>query len=199
MDIDSVLRQELLDMAAENKRLEAMVVKLQEKKNKLSTKVASHNDEIECMEAKVENAVNQLEDLRFELEKSHEREEKLEYQIIELKKNEQNVQPAESTQQKDIKPVAIKKEQDDKADISQQQLEDLQHELELQLEISEKRLTEIQNIGAQNQELATKVLSLENEIKFLPTTVISSSPDYICLRLKYTHLVEESKRLELDF
>jgi hypothetical protein len=36
------------------------------------------------MEAKVENAVNQLEDLRFELEKSTAREEKLEYQIIEV-------------------------------------------------------------------------------------------------------------------
>lgn len=52
--------------------------------NNFNVQVGSHNDEIQCMEAKVENAVNQLEDLRFELEKSTAREEKLEYQIIEV-------------------------------------------------------------------------------------------------------------------
>lgn len=36
------------------------------------------------MEAKVENAVNQVEDLRFELEKSISHEVKLENQIIEV-------------------------------------------------------------------------------------------------------------------
>jgi hypothetical protein len=39
--------------------------------------------------------------------------------------------------------------------------------VELQMEISEKRLTEIQNLGAQNQELASKVLGLENEVCLL--------------------------------
>lgn len=83
-DIDAALKQELHDLAAENKRLESFVVKLQSQKNKLSTKLAAHNDEMECMGAKLENTTNQLEDLRFELEKSISREEKLEYQIVEV-------------------------------------------------------------------------------------------------------------------
>lgn len=36
------------------------------------------------MEAKVENALNQVEDLKFELEKSIAREEKLESHIVEV-------------------------------------------------------------------------------------------------------------------
>jgi cell division protein FtsB len=41
-DIDAALRQEMLDLAAENKRLEAQVVKLRAQKSQLSTKVISH-------------------------------------------------------------------------------------------------------------------------------------------------------------
>ncbi|KAI6184595.1 E3 ubiquitin protein ligase [Aphelenchoides bicaudatus] len=201
-DIDAVLRQELMDLASENKRLEALVVQLKSQKSSLSTKVAAHNDEIELMEAKVENVNNQVEELRFELEKSIAHEEKLETQIIEMKRNEHQAlaQAASTSQQqqlqKDVKPIKQEKTENNKADISQTQLDELQHDLELQVEICEKRLSEIQALNNQNQELSSKVMELENVIKFLPTSVISVSPDYICLRLKYTHLVDESRRLD---
>lgn len=39
LEIDPTLRQELLDLGAENKRLEAMIVQLASEKSSLSTKV----------------------------------------------------------------------------------------------------------------------------------------------------------------
>lgn len=84
-----------------------------------------------------------------------------------MKKSEQQavqaVAEVETSQQKGNKPV---KEQPagDKADISQTQLDDLQHDLELQMEISEKRLNEIQTVNQQNQELSSKVMELENMV-----------------------------------
>lgn len=71
------------------------------------------------------------------------------------------------TPQQSQKDKPIKEEKGEKADISQIQLDELQHDLELQMEASEKRLGEIQSLSNQNQDLANKVVELENNVNIL--------------------------------
>lgn len=48
--------------------------------------------------------------------------------------------------------------------MTQKQFEDLQHELEVQTELAEKRLQEINTLSNHNQELNTKVAQLNNNV-----------------------------------
>ncbi|KAI6238025.1 E3 ubiquitin-protein ligase Bre1 [Aphelenchoides fujianensis] len=156
-DVDAALRDELTAMATENKRLEAMIVKLRSEKSRLGTKVAAHEEQMELMETKAENAVNQMEDLRFELEKSIAKEEKLEGTILELKKRNDELMAAPEASKEKPAAVAVEKEaKSEMADISQKQVEDLQFELEVQTEVAEKRLNEIQQLTSAKQVLAEK-------------------------------------------
>ncbi|KAI6179097.1 E3 ubiquitin protein ligase [Aphelenchoides besseyi] len=192
VDIDAALRQEIIDIAAENKRLEEQNVKWRSEKSRLRAKIAAHDEEMELMQSKVENAVNQMEDLRYELEKSAAREEKLESVIIELKKKEEMISPPETKEPSTTKEKPT--ENKEKTDVPG--FEELQHELEMQTELAEKRLNEIQNLSTVNQQLAEKVAELDMSIKYLPTSVISNSPDYMCLKFKYSQLLDEAKRVD---
>lgn len=139
-DIDAALRDELTGLATENKRLEAMIVKLRSEKSRLGTKVAAHEEQMELMETKAENAVNQMEDLRFELDKSIAKEEKLEGIILEVraflssftnprsfqlkKRNDELMAAPEASKEKPAAAVAVEKEapKSEMADISQKQV-----------------------------------------------------------------------------
>ncbi|KAI6221561.1 E3 ubiquitin protein ligase [Aphelenchoides besseyi] len=196
-DIDAALRQEIIDIAAENKRLEEQNVKWRSEKSRLRAKIAAHDEEMELMQSKVENAVNQMEDLRYELEKSVAREEKLEGAIIELKKKEEMIPPPEAKELSATKEKPSEnKEKSDVPGVNQTQHEEVQHELEMQTELAEKRLNEIQNLSTLNQQLAEKVAELDMSIKYLPTSIISNSPDYMCLKFKYSQLLDEAKRVD---
>ncbi|CAD5215089.1 unnamed protein product [Bursaphelenchus xylophilus] len=195
-ELDSLLRQELSEALAENKRLEVLTLKLTTEKTQLAHSLALQKDKLEVMESQVENAKNQFEDAKFEVAKAINKEEKLEGQIIELKRQLDKAKTAaveEAAREKGEKSKA-----ETSAGISETQLEELQGDIEIQTDLAEKRLAEIQQLTTQNQELAAKIVELNNAIKFLPTCVIQSSPDFICLRLRYTNLVDEAKRIDQE-
>ncbi|CAD5210383.1 unnamed protein product [Bursaphelenchus okinawaensis] len=195
-EIDPLLRQELSEALAENKRLEAQVLLLTTEKTKYAHALALKKDEKEVTESTKDNLKSQLEDAKFELTKSISKEEKLESQIIELKRQLDlaKVSPVKDDKDKEDKS----KPEGEATQMSSKEVEELQAEVEVQTELAEKRLTELNALNTQNQELAAKIVELNNAIKFLPTSVIQGSPDFIVLTLKYTNLVEEAKRVDRD-
>lgn len=191
--IEETLKQSHIEIMTENRNLQNLNTSLHEKFHTMSLKMKEYQDALTAKETENAELKNQIDELQYDLEKIHCRNDKLENHLAEaiekLKAYHQmHGDPSKSTSTvvKGTTP----------ANVNSQHFEDLQKELEEYRELANNRLQELDKLHATHRETLKEVEKLKMDIRQLPESVIVETTEYKCLQSQFSVLYNESMQIK---
>ncbi|XP_055840629.1 E3 ubiquitin-protein ligase Bre1 isoform X2 [Episyrphus balteatus] len=191
--IEETLKQSHIEIMTENRNLQNLNTSLHEKFHTMSLKMKEYQDALTAKETENAELKNQIDELQYDLEKIHCRNDKLENHLAEaiekLKAYHQmHGDPSKSTSSavKGTTPT----------NVNSQHFEDLQKELEEHRELSNNRLQELDKLHATHRETLKEVEKLKMDIRQLPESVIVETTEYKCLQSQFSVLYNESMQIK---
>lgn len=189
--VDEVIRQQVVELQAENRNLQGLHTSLHERHHLSSLKVAELQDSLNAKETEIAELRNQIDDLQYEFDKVRNRNDKLETHLAEavekLKSYNQLYGDPSGAQQKTVQPQQT---------VSQAKLEDLMKEVEEYKELANNRLQELDKLHMTHRETLKEVEKLKMDIRQLPESVIVETTEYKCLQSQFSVLYNESMQLK---
>lgn len=190
-NIDEVIRQANIQLQAENRNLQALNTQLHEKYHTNSLKMAELQDSVTAKDVEIAELKNQIDDLRYELEKVGSRNDKLENHLAEAIEKLKTYQHLHGDPDKNAQT-----KQAVQSSVSQAKLEDLTKEVEEWREQANNRLQELDKLHQQHRETLKEVEKLKMDIRQLPESVIVETTEYKCLQSQFSVLYNESMQLK---
>lgn len=190
--IEETLKQSHIEIMTENRNLQNLNTSLHEKFHTMSLKMKEYQDALTAKETENAELKNQIDELQYDLEKIHCRNDKLENHLAEaiekLKAYHQmHGDPSKSTSS------AVKATP---TNVNSQHFEDLQKELEEYRELANNRLQELDKLHATHRETLKEVEKLKMDIRQLPESVIVETTEYKCLQSQFSVLYNESMQIK---
>lgn len=157
--VDEVIRQQNIQLQAENRNLQAMHTSLHEKYHSNCLKVAELQDTLNGKDTEIAELKNQIDDLQYELGKVGSRNDKLENHLAEAieKLKIYYEMHGDADKNTSAKPVV-------QSNVSQAKLEDLSKEAEEWRELANNRLQELDKLHQQHRETLKEVEKLKMDV-----------------------------------
>ncbi|VDP45893.1 unnamed protein product [Soboliphyme baturini] len=134
--------------------MEEFVSTLQMKNRSCDLKRAKAVDQFAAMNTQIEEWKSRVEDLEYEVEKSHMREEQLDYRLAEVVNQLQVAQNA---------TVNSNADKSESSSVSCDRFEELQANLQEQSALAQSRLEELQDINERYKEALTAIETLKSQ------------------------------------
>ncbi|XP_030385125.1 E3 ubiquitin-protein ligase Bre1 [Scaptodrosophila lebanonensis] len=195
--IDDTLKQTHIEIMTENRNLQNLNTSLHEKFHTMSLKMKEYQDALTAKETENAELKNQIDELQYDLEKIHCRNDKLENHLAEaiekLKAYHQIYgDPNKSTSSAKVQSTGGSAT----TSVNSQLLEELQKELEEYRELANNRLQELDKLHATHRETLKEVEKLKMDIRQLPESVIVETTEYKCLQSQFSVLYNESMQIK---
>jgi len=174
----------------ENKRIQDLTTTLQEKHHKMSLNLAKMQESQLAKETEIAELQNRVDDLEYETNKSIQHREKLEVSLSEAMEKVKDLQQVTANVDTDKADT-----NQGGAPVSNKKVEELQHNLEEQTELSTCRLQELEKLQNQHRDTLKCVEQLKLDIRQLPESVIVETTEYKCLQSQFSVLYNESMQL----
>ncbi|CAF1400122.1 unnamed protein product [Adineta steineri] len=184
------------DLEHENERIQRLNTTLQGRIHEITLRCTDLNNQLVLQEEQLLESKSHLSDLEYELEKSRNKETKLERSLADaIAKLERDLLKSQVND--------IKQDQDSNATnsnnstvvITENKYADLQAEIEEYKELAASRLTELEKLMSDHEISKREVEILKNKLRSLPEELINETPEFKCLQSRYTALVNESVHL----
>ncbi|XP_053955825.1 E3 ubiquitin-protein ligase Bre1 isoform X1 [Anastrepha ludens] len=191
-NIDETLKQTHIEIMTENRNLQSLNTSLHEKFHTISLKMKECQDALTAKETENAELKNQIDELQYDLEKVHCRNDKLENHLaeaIEKLKAYHQMHGDPNKSSSSGKGSAT-------ANVNSQHYEDLQKDLEEYRELSNNRLQELDKLHATHRETLKEVEKLKMDIRQLPESVIVETTEYKCLQSQFSVLYNESMQIK---
>ncbi|XP_011186865.1 E3 ubiquitin-protein ligase Bre1 [Zeugodacus cucurbitae] len=191
-NIDETLKQTHIEIMTENRNLQSLNTSLHEKYHTISLKMKECQDALTAKETENAELKNQIDELQYDLEKVHCRNDKLENHLaeaIEKLKAYHQMHGDPNKSSSSGKGTAT-------ANVNSQHYEDLQKDLEEYRELANNRLQELDKLHATHRETLKEVEKLKMDIRQLPESVIVETTEYKCLQSQFSVLYNESMQIK---
>ncbi|XP_036671494.3 E3 ubiquitin-protein ligase Bre1 [Drosophila suzukii] len=197
--LEETLKQTHIEIMSENHKLQNLNTSLHEKFHTMSLKMKEYQDAHTAKETENAELKNQIDELQYDLEKIHCRNDKLENHLAEaiekLKAYHQIYgDPNKSTNS--AKTPTSTATGSATTSVNSQLLEELQKELEEYRELANNRLQELDKLHATHRETLKEVEKLKMDIRQLPESVIVETTEYKCLQSQFSVLYNESMQIK---
>ncbi|EDW93544.1 E3 ubiquitin-protein ligase Bre1 [Drosophila yakuba] len=197
--LEETLKQTHIEIMSENHKLQNLNTSLHEKFHTMSLKMKEYQDAHTAKETENAELKNQIDELQYDLEKIHCRNDKLENHLAEaiekLKAYHQIYgDPNKSTNS--AKTPTSTGTGGATTSVNSQLLEELQKELEEYRELANNRLQELDKLHATHRETLKEVEKLKMDIRQLPESVIVETTEYKCLQSQFSVLYNESMQIK---
>ncbi|XP_016956030.1 E3 ubiquitin-protein ligase Bre1 [Drosophila biarmipes] len=197
--LEETLKQTHIEIMSENHKLQNLNTSLHEKFHTMSLKMKEYQDAHTAKETENAELKNQIDELQYDLEKIHCRNDKLENHLAEaiekLKAYHQIYgDPNKSTNS--AKTPSSTGTGSATTSVNSQLLEELQKELEEYRELANNRLQELDKLHATHRETLKEVEKLKMDIRQLPESVIVETTEYKCLQSQFSVLYNESMQIK---
>ncbi|KAH8398865.1 hypothetical protein KR222_009349 [Zaprionus bogoriensis] len=202
--LDETLKRTHIEIMKENHNLQNLNTSLHEKFHTMSLKMKEYQDALTAKETENAELKNQIDELQYDLEKIHCRNDKLENHLAEaiekLKAyhqiygdpNKSNSNSAKTTSS----GIGSGGGGSATTNVNSQHLEELQKELEEHRELANNRLQELDKLHATHRETLKEVEKLKMDIRQLPESVIVETTEYKCLQSQFSVLYNESMQIK---
>ncbi|EDV97749.1 GH17039 [Drosophila grimshawi] len=205
--LEETLKKTHIEIMTENHKLQNLNTSLHEKFHTMSLKMKEYQDALTAKETENAELKNQIDELQYDLEKIHCRNDKLENHLAEaiekLKAYHQiygdpNKSSSNSTSKTSSSVVGTATVGGGSAttNVNSQHLEELQKELEEHRELANNRLQELDKLHATHRETLKEVEKLKMDIRQLPESVIVETTEYKCLQSQFSVLYNESMQIK---
>ncbi|CAD7006604.1 E3 ubiquitin-protein ligase Bre1 [Ceratitis capitata] len=191
-NIDETLKQTHIEIMTENRNLQSLNTSLHEKFHTISLKMKECQDALTAKETENAELKNQIDELQYDLEKVHCRNDKLENHLAEA------IEKLKAYHQMhgDPNKSSTTSKGSGTANVNSQHYEDLQKELEEYRELANNRLQELDKLHATHRETLKEVEKLKMDIRQLPESVIVETTEYKCLQSQFSVLYNESMQIK---
>ncbi|KAH8302775.1 hypothetical protein KR044_010712 [Drosophila immigrans] len=207
--LEETLKQTHIEIMTENRALQNLNTSLHEKFHTMSLKMKEYQDALTAKETENAELKNQIDELQYDLEKIHCRNDKLENHLAEaiekLKAYHQiygdpnkssNSSKTPSTGGGTGAATGGGGGGGNTTNVNSQHLEELQKELEEHRELANNRLQELDKLHATHRETLKEVEKLKMDIRQLPESVIVETTEYKCLQSQFSVLYNESMQIK---
>ncbi|XP_075160165.1 E3 ubiquitin-protein ligase Bre1 [Haematobia irritans] len=191
-NIEETLKQHHIEIMTENRNLQNLNTSLHEKFHTMSLKMKEYQDALTAKETENAELKNQIDELQYDLEKIHCRNDKLENHLAEA------IEKLKAYHQMhgDPNKSSSTSKTSGHSHVSSHQVEDLQKELEEYRELANNRLQELDKLHATHRETLKEVEKLKMDIRQLPESVIVETTEYKCLQSQFSVLYNESMQIK---
>ncbi|EDW69550.1 E3 ubiquitin-protein ligase Bre1 [Drosophila virilis] len=201
--LEETLKKTHIEIMTENHNLQNLNTSLHEKFHTMSLKMKEYQDALTAKETENAELKNQIDELQYDLEKIHCRNDKLENHLAEaiekLKAYHQIYgDPNKSSNSAKTPSSGVGSGGAGSAttNVNSQHLEELQKELEEHRELANNRLQELDKLHATHRETLKEVEKLKMDIRQLPESVIVETTEYKCLQSQFSVLYNESMQIK---
>ncbi|XP_002008057.2 E3 ubiquitin-protein ligase Bre1 [Drosophila mojavensis] len=201
--LEETLKKTHIEIMTENHNLQNLNTSLHEKFHTMSLKMKEYQDALTAKETENAELKNQIDELQYDLEKIHCRNDKLENHLAEaiekLKAYHQIYgDPNKSNNSAKTPSSGGGSGGGGSAttNVNSQHLEELQKELEEHRELANNRLQELDKLHATHRETLKEVEKLKMDIRQLPESVIVETTEYKCLQSQFSVLYNESMQIK---
>ncbi|XP_034483770.1 E3 ubiquitin-protein ligase Bre1 [Drosophila innubila] len=201
--LEETLKQTHIEIMTENRALQNLNTSLHEKFHTMSLKMKEYQDALTAKETENAELKNQIDELQYDLEKIHCRNDKLENHLAEaiekLKAYHQIYGDPNKSSNSTKTPstgVGSGGGGSTTTNVNSQHLEELQKELEEHRELANNRLQELDKLHATHRETLKEVEKLKMDIRQLPESVIVETTEYKCLQSQFSVLYNESMQIK---
>nr|XP_006818089.1 PREDICTED: E3 ubiquitin-protein ligase BRE1B-like [Saccoglossus kowalevskii] len=181
--LDSSVKSINLDLQTENKGLRSLVTSLQEKHHTSSLTFAEQTDKLHAADTKCAELINQVDNLQYDLDKAHQRADKLENLLSEALSKLKMYKDAESSGAGGVS-------------VSQGKLEEMNSQLNVQTELASNRLAELEKVQDKYQESIKEAEKLKMDLQHIPEEVIMETPEYKNLQSQFSVLYNEALQMK---
>ena len=159
-NIDETLKQTHIEIMAENRNLQKLNTSLHEKFHTMSLKMKEYQDALTAKETENAELKNQIDELQYDLEKVHCRNDKLENHLAEA------IEKLKAYHQMhgDPNKSSASSKGSGHSHVSSHQVEDLHKELEEYRELANNRLQELDKLHATHRETLKEVEKLKMDV-----------------------------------
>ncbi|XP_034110886.1 E3 ubiquitin-protein ligase Bre1 [Drosophila albomicans] len=207
--LEETLKQTHIEIMTENRALQNLNTSLHEKFHTMSLKMKEYQDALTAKETENAELKNQIDELQYDLEKIHCRNDKLENHLAEaiekLKAYHQIYGDPNKSSNSTKTPSTGSGSGGGgggggggsaTTNVNSQHLEELQKELEEHRELANNRLQELDKLHATHRETLKEVEKLKMDIRQLPESVIVETTEYKCLQSQFSVLYNESMQIK---
>ncbi|KAH8366253.1 hypothetical protein KR093_010988 [Drosophila rubida] len=204
--LEETLKQTHIEIMTENRALQNLNTSLHEKFHTMSLKMKEYQDALTAKETENAELKNQIDELQYDLEKIHCRNDKLENHLAEaiekLKAYHQIYGDPNKSSNSSKTPSSGAGAGggggggSNTTNVNSQHLEELQKELEEYRELANNRLQELDKLHATHRETLKEVEKLKMDIRQLPESVIVETTEYKCLQSQFSVLYNESMQIK---
>lgn len=162
-NIDETLKQTHIEIMTENRNLQKLNTSLHEKFHTMSLKMKEYQDALTAKETENAELKNQIDELQYDLEKVHCRNDKLENHLAEA------IEKLKAYHQMhgDPNKSSASSKGSGHSHVSSHQVEDLHKELEEYRELANNRLQELDKLHATHRETLKEVEKLKMDVSKL--------------------------------
>ncbi|CAF1024231.1 unnamed protein product [Didymodactylos carnosus] len=183
-EVYKVILERNSDLEQENDRILRMNTSLQSRIHKITLQCSDLSNQLALQEEQNIENKSHLSDLEYELEKSRNKEMKLERLLCDAvsKLETDNV---------------VKDQQEGKTTVTipEKSLTDLKAELEECKELATSRLAELEKLTSDHEIAKKEIEELKCQLCALPESLVIETPEFKCIQSRYTALVNESVHL----
>ncbi|KAH8338978.1 hypothetical protein KR074_000081 [Drosophila pseudoananassae] len=197
--LEETLKQTHIEIMSENHKLQNLNTSLHEKFHTMSLKMKEYQDAHTAKETENAELKNQIDELQYDLEKIHCRNDKLENHLaeaIEKLKAYHQIYGDPNKSSNSAKTPSTTGTGNTTTNVNSQHLEELQKELEEYRELANNRLQELDKLHATHRETLKEVEKLKMDIRQLPESVIVETTEYKCLQSQFSVLYNESMQIK---
>lgn len=161
-NIEETLKQNHIEIMTENRNLQNLNTSLHEKFHTMSLKMKEYQDALTAKETENAELKNQIDELQYDLEKIHCRNDKLENHLAEAIEKLKAYHQMHGDPNKSTSTAKVSGH----AHVSSHQVEDLQKELEENRELANNRLQELDKLHATHRETLKEVEKLKMDVSY---------------------------------
>lgn len=181
------LKEELLDLQHENKRLHNLVTELHQRHHENTLQVAELQDKLTAAETEIAELKNKMDDLEYNFEVTSNRAEKLDRHLSEAIQKLQTYEDKNVIQLEGGKCVT---------GVSKNRFEEILASEEEQKELATNRLAELEKLQKDHQQALKEIEQLKLDLQHLPENVIVETTEYKCLQSQFSVLYNESLQMK---
>jgi len=186
--LDETVKELNTRLQAENQNLHHRNTSLHEKNHFLQLRNAELTEQLNAETTNSAELENKYDDCSYELNKTKQRNEKLETLLVETQ-SELSVYVAAHSG-KDLKGTSVLTGAERKS------LEELQRDLEDQRELAQNRMVELDTLNSNYKECLQQVEKLKMELSTLPEYVVVETTEHKCLQSQFSVLYNEAMQLK---
>ncbi|XP_069047442.1 E3 ubiquitin-protein ligase BRE1A [Lepisosteus oculatus] len=174
-------------LSKENERLQQLTDQLQQKHAHMTTESQSLSSAVQCAESRVSELQVRIEELQWDMEKIRRRENRLNAHLGEV---------LERVNSKGYKVCGEASSVCGTITINKRKFEEMNSELEENRELAENRLSELQRLTQDLQQISQENNSMRVELCSRAESAVKESSEYRCLQSQFSVLYNESLQLK---